>query len=350
MALLASGSAGGQIARRLVPAALIIPIAVGWLRLEGQRAGLYGTEAGISLFALSNVLIFGGLIWANAARLQRADAKRELAEETLRESQERTRAIVESSDDAIISKTLDGIITSWNRGAEKLFGYSSQEAVGRPMLMIFPPDHADEEPEILKKIARGESVDHFETVRVRKDGQPVDVSVSLSPLKDSDGKIIGASKIARDITARKQAEIKLQSQLSRLNLLNQITRAIGEHQDLQSIYQVVIRSLEDHLPIDFGCICLHDEADNTLTITRVGVKSEALAMELAMPEKSRIPVDQNGLARAVQGHLVYEPDISRVKFPFPERLARGGLRSLVIAPLLVEIRLEIEVNKSPIVN
>jgi PAS domain S-box-containing protein len=115
-------------------------------------------------------------------------------------------SIVESSDDAIISKSLDGIVTSWNRGAEKMFGYSAQEAIGRPMLAFIPPERAYEEATILGQIARGESIKHFETVRVRKDGRRVDVSVTVSPIKDNRGEVIGASKIARDITERKLAE------------------------------------------------------------------------------------------------------------------------------------------------
>jgi PAS domain S-box-containing protein len=115
-------------------------------------------------------------------------------------------AIVESSDDAIISKTLDSVITSWNRGAEKLFGYLAEECIGKSMLMLFPPELVGEEAEILARIRRGESVDHFETVRVTKSGQRIDVSVTLSPIRNSQGEIIGASKIARDITDRKRAE------------------------------------------------------------------------------------------------------------------------------------------------
>jgi signal transduction histidine kinase/ActR/RegA family two-component response regulator len=139
-----------------------------------------------------------------------------------------------------------------------------------------------------------------------------------------------------EIGERKRAEERTRAQLGRLNLLDQITRAIGERQDLRSILQVVIRSLEDNLPIDFGCVCLHDPAAEVLTVSGVGVRSEALAMELAMTEQARVPIDQNGLSRCVNGELVYEPDIASVNFPFPRRLARGGLRSLVVAPLLVE--------------
>ncbi len=128
--------------------------------------------------------------------------ERRLAEE----EHARLAAIVESSDDAIIGKTLGGTITSWNKGAERLYGYSAHEAVGQPISMLVPPEHRDEVPGILEKIGRGEKVDHFETVRVSKDGRRLDISLTVSPVKDSEGNIIGASTIAHDITERKQAE------------------------------------------------------------------------------------------------------------------------------------------------
>lgn len=117
--------------------------------------------------------------------------------------------LVESSDDAIIGKTLDGNITSWNRGAEHIFGYSSEEAIGKPIAILIPEDRQEEEPAILEKIRRGESVDHYETVRRRKDGRLIDISVTVSPIRDSDDKIIGASKVARDITERKRLETEI---------------------------------------------------------------------------------------------------------------------------------------------
>jgi PAS domain S-box-containing protein len=250
----------------------------------------------------------------------------------------RLAAIIEFSDDAIASKDLDGIITSWNPGAERLFGYSAREALGKPMAMLIPPEHSLEESMILARIARGETTDHFETVRIAKDGRSIDVSVTISPIRDGQGRIVGASKIARDTTDSKLAEAKLQAQLARLSLLQQITRAIGERQDIQSIFQVVIRTLEEHLPADFCCICLYDPAENCLVVTSVGAHSEALAAELAMTAQARVEIDQNGLSQCVRGRLVYEPDISQVPFPFPQRLTRGGLKSMVAAPLLVESR------------
>ncbi|OYW74538.1 MAG: hypothetical protein B7Z26_11395, partial [Asticcacaulis sp. 32-58-5] len=124
----------------------------------------------------------------------------------LQRKQAQLAAIVESSDDAIIGKSLEGIITSWNRGAEKIFGHTAAEAVGQPLLMIFPPELVYEEEEILARISLGETVDHFDTERIRKDGRRISISATISPLKDADGKVIGASKIARDITEQKHAE------------------------------------------------------------------------------------------------------------------------------------------------
>ena len=118
-------------------------------------------------------------------------------------------SIVESSDDAILSKDLNGIITTWNRGAQRIFGYAAEEVIGKPVTILFPPELQDEEPAILERIRRGERIEHYETVRVRKDGRRVDISLSVSPIKNAGGKIIGASKIARDITERKQSEAQI---------------------------------------------------------------------------------------------------------------------------------------------
>ncbi|HTQ51026.1 MAG TPA: PAS domain S-box protein [Candidatus Acidoferrales bacterium] len=115
-------------------------------------------------------------------------------------------ALVESSDDAIIGKTLDGHITSWNKGAAAVFGYTRGEMLGKPISLLIPRDRKNEEPEILERIKRGESVDHYETLRRRKDGRLIDISVTVSPIRDAEGKIIGASKVARDITGRKRLE------------------------------------------------------------------------------------------------------------------------------------------------
>jgi len=129
-------------------------------------------------------------------------------------------SIVESSDDAIISKTLDGIITSWNQGAERLFGYSEDEALGQPITLIMPRDRLDEETRIIESLRRGERIEHFETIRRRKDGSLVAISLTVSPLRDSSGKVVGASKVARDIGGRLRTERALAEQARLLNLTN----------------------------------------------------------------------------------------------------------------------------------
>jgi PAS domain S-box-containing protein len=127
----------------------------------------------------------------------------------LRENEDQLRwlaSIVDSSDDAIVSKNLDGVVTSWNRGAERIFGYSAEEAIGQPITLVIPKDRQDEERTILTRIRRGEHIDHFETVRRRKDGDLIVVSLTISPIKSANGEIVGASKITRDISAQKRSQ------------------------------------------------------------------------------------------------------------------------------------------------
>jgi PAS domain S-box-containing protein len=121
-------------------------------------------------------------------------------------------AIVESAEDAVVTKTLEGVITSWNQGAERMFGYTADEAIGQPVTMLIPPDHINEEPAIIARLRAGERIEHYETVRVRKDGTLLDISLTVSPIRDGNNKVIGASKIARDISLRKQQEKTLLEQ------------------------------------------------------------------------------------------------------------------------------------------
>ena len=130
---------------------------------------------------------------------------------------QRLAAIVQSSDDAIISKDLNGIIKSWNFGAERIFGYRAAEVIGKPITILIPPNHENEEPIIIGRIVKGERVDHYETLRQRKDGSLIHISLSVSPIRNSAGTIIGASKIARDITATKRAQDKLSLVMQELN-------------------------------------------------------------------------------------------------------------------------------------
>lgn len=126
-------------------------------------------------------------------------------------------AIIESADDAIVSKDLNAVITSWNHGAERIFGYAAEEAVGQSITILIPPDRHNEEPMILERIRRGERIEHYETVRQRKDGALVDISLTVSPIRNGDGNIVGASKIARDITENKRAQERQELLLREMN-------------------------------------------------------------------------------------------------------------------------------------
>lgn len=178
---------------------------IGWF---GPYRGL-GTAA----FAIALMFIFCALVaWCASDVKKQEQASLENFERLKRVegASARLAAIVESSTDAIISKSLDGVILSWNKSAERLFGYSAEEIIGQPVTKLFAPGREHEEPEILERIRSGQIVDHFETVRRRKDGSIFDVSLTISPIRDASGQIIGASKILRDITERKRIEQELQ--------------------------------------------------------------------------------------------------------------------------------------------
>ncbi len=178
------------------------------LRNEGHWSGelRHVCQDGREVVVDSRMQVFGG---ETVLEVNRDVTERKRIEAALRESEQRLRwlaAIVESSDDAIVSKNLDGIITSWNRGAERVFGYTAEEAIGQPITILIPQDRQHEERTILTRIRRGERIDHFETVRQRKYGGLVTVSLTVSPVKNADEVIVGASKIARDITEQKLAQ------------------------------------------------------------------------------------------------------------------------------------------------
>jgi PAS domain S-box-containing protein len=164
----------------------------------------------------------------------------------------RLTAVVEHSDDAIITKTLNSIISSWNPASERIFGYTAEEAIGQSVTMLIPEKHLDEEPEILDRLRRGERIDHYETIRRRKDGTLIDVSLTVSPIKDAQGRVIGASKIARDITRQKRTEATIRDQAHVLGLLDTTGKLISSNLDLQNVLQTVTDTATELTGAKFG--------------------------------------------------------------------------------------------------
>jgi PAS domain S-box-containing protein len=199
-------------------------------------------------------------------------------------------SIIETADDAIISKTLDGVITSWNKGAERIFGYTVEEAVGRPVTILIPADHLDEEPTILARLRAGERMEHYETVRVRKDGTLIDISLTVSPIKGPDGSIIGASKIARDITERKRAEQQLREQAEVIDTVNRVGQTLAAELDQHKLVQAVTDAATEISGAHFGSFfynVLDERGASYMLYTLTGVPREAFA-HFPMPRNTDI--------------------------------------------------------------
>src|ERR1700733_7980432 len=180
-------------------------------------------------------------------------------------AQARLAAVVDSSDDAIVSKTLEGRIQTWNAAAERLFGYTAAEIIGKPIMIIVPPELQAEERQILDRLKRGERIDHFETVRVAKDGHRIQISLTVSPVRDPQGVIVGASKIASDVSERQRSERELrltQGQLKAhadaLTKLNECTARLWSCHTLQGGLEEILNTVVDLLGADKGHMQLLD--------------------------------------------------------------------------------------------
>ena len=243
-------------------------------------------------------------------------------------------AIVESSDDAIIGKTLAGIITSWNRGAEKIYGYTASEVVGRHITIIAPPERYQEMEQILEKIRRGERVDHSETTRVRKDGRPIDISLTVSPIKDASGQTIGASTITRDITDRKRRERAEQ-------FLAEASTALASSLDYETTLSTVARLAVPH----FADWCSVDMVNEDGTISRLAVAHvdpEKVAWARELEERyPPDPAEPYGVYNVLRtGQSEFYPDISDEMLVQSARdaghlevLRQSGFRSAMLVPL-----------------
>jgi PAS domain S-box-containing protein len=218
-ALITSASSGGTATRWLLPATTILPLFAGCLLWTEVLSGSFSARTGVAMASVFCMgLLTGFITWVGFV-VDRADRACRQAEETV----SKLASIVTFSNDAIVGKTLDGVVTSWNPAAESIYGYSAQEMVGQSISQSIPPERREEFAGIMESLRQGRKVDHFETTRLRKDGQTIHVSLSINPVRDSAGKIAGASTIARDITERKRAETALhESQQQYFILFNEM--------------------------------------------------------------------------------------------------------------------------------
>jgi len=197
-------------------------------------------------------------------------------------------AIVESSADAIVGKDLNGIITSWNSSAERIFGYPESEAVGSHISIVIPDDRLSEENKIIGRLKKSQRIDHFETIRRSKDGRAIPVSLTISPIKDASGSIVGASKVARDITYQKKAQADLQKQTRNLEIINSIGKSISRNMDVQVVLQLVTDATTNLTGAAFGAFFYNqvDENGETLRLfTLSGVDRKSIE-KMGMPRNT----------------------------------------------------------------
>ena len=235
-ALLLARDVSGVVARRLLMTVIVVVPAIGWLWTKSAVAGIVDPAVGTVLLVGSTVAIFSVLTLDTARRLRKQNIEREYLE-----AMQLLASIIESSDDAIYTRSLDGTITSWNKGAERLFGYTAGEAIGQPLAHAMSPEQRYPEHhhevsdqheirDLLQRISRGERIEHYESARVCKDGHVIDVSMTISPMRDTHGKITGGSAVVRDVTERKRAQKALEESEARFrNLVEASPDAIFVH-------------------------------------------------------------------------------------------------------------------------
>jgi PAS domain S-box-containing protein len=243
----------------------------------------------------------------------------------------RLAALVESSDDAIVSKDLNGIITSWNQGAERVFGYAAGEAIGQPITMLFPPDRLTEEDMVLSRIRRGERVDHFDTVRRRKDGVLIDVSLTISPIRDANGRIVGASKIARDVTDRKRVEAELREAQSRLMGLAVASGSLVGSPNVDAVLSAAIGLARDVFNADGYGLWRVDETGAWRIVKSLGISDEFAARVITVNRGQAAPPRVNFSEPLICVDVTTAPLLADMR----EAYAHEGIQSMIVFPLTI---------------
>lgn len=265
--------------------------------LRNHATTLYGRDGSVR-----HVRVAANALWDAGRMIHSRWFIRDLTHERLAEgARAHLGSIVESSDDAIVSKTLDGTVRSWNRAAERLFGYSADEAVGQPIELIIPPERVQEEVEILRKVGRGERVDHFETERVARNGRRIHVALTISPIRDANGAVVGASKIARDITERKVSEQERERTIGELRRAEEALREADRRKD--EFLAVLAHELRNPLaPIRYA-VAMARKEDRT-----DGERRQAQAIiERQVEHMGRLLDDLLDVSRITRGTLMLRP-------------------------------------------
>ncbi len=241
--------------------------------------------------SLREVRISMNVFWENGRFIHARCFTRDVTEQNRAEAaQAHLAALVASSDDAIISKSLQGIIRSWNEGAQRIFGYRADEVIGQPITLLIPPDRQGEEPEILERLKRGERVDHYETVRRRKDGTLLEVSLTVSPIRNTRGEIIGASKIAREITDRKVSERALLEEHAITEQLNTVAQALASELTLERVVQIITDAGTRITRAQFGAFFYNrvDEKGESYTLYTLSGVDRAAFEKFPMPRATHL--------------------------------------------------------------
>jgi len=245
-------------------------------------------------------------------------------------------AAVESAADAIVITDSQGVIEWANEAFHRLTGYSVSEVIGKNTRILKSGKMTPEfYKELWQTVLEGR-VWHGQLNNLRKDGTLYPEEMTIAPVRNKAGQIVNFVAVKSDITERQESERRLERQLERLKLLEDLTLAIGQRQDLSSIFQVAIQRLEDQLPLDFACVCLRDDAPDQLRVVSIGRHNQDVSALAGLGMDSILPVEENGFAHCLTGRLVYEQDTARLQYPMAQQLALGGLRSILFTPLQVE--------------
>jgi PAS domain S-box-containing protein len=319
---------------RLIPQALAIPSPASLRREieERQRAELEVRRANEALEA--RVADRTAELESMNVKLRAEIRHRVEAEEASRKNRQLLEAVIDTSPAVIYVKQLDGRYLLANRRYEEIFHLERGSMLGRTDFDLFEYSAATAFRAMDHRVIAAGGPITEEEFAPQPDGPHTYISVK-APLRDSNGKVYAIFGVSTDITERKGIEEKLRAQVAHLRLLDQTTRAIGERQDLRSIFQTVLSSVEEHLFVDLGCICMRGTDEQDMIVSTVGPKSLPLAERLGLHEQGAIECDAH-ISRCLTGELVYEPDIEHSKLPTYARLAQVGMRAVVSVPLVAE--------------